>query len=386
MSDGTILSPTVETLPMGLLKGKLKADITIEGYWRFRAPATSPAPYQSIDNPHDFLQNLLGSVNDHGSLREMKTKSDHAYHDEFRWMRRGIPSWSILLSFVEVVQSGSVTKTAARLHLTQSAVSHHISQLEGFVEQRLFERSGKTMKPTANARALAFQLQSQLRGVSDALEVARPQSRHNDLHVVVAPELYRYWLARRLDAFLALHPEISLRLSQDYRRDVFSDGGADVQIRLAQPVQGQGGFALSADEEFAVCSPKLSERLPPRNAFAAAPFLTHADAYHTRLDWRRWMLELFGIEGADWISEYLAKMVVFPTFDEMLEACRRGEGFALVRSILAVDEISSGQLVKAVTESLSAEMNYHVVYPSNGTLHPPAVLFVKWLHGQTQAF
>ncbi|BCH60647.1 hypothetical protein RvVAR0630_32710 [Agrobacterium vitis] len=98
------------------------------------------------------------------------------------------------------------------------------------------------------------------------------------------------------------------------------------------------------------------------------------------------MLELFGIEGADWISEYLAKMVVFPTFDEMLEACRRGEGFALVRSILAVDEISSGQLVKAVTESLSAEMNYHVVYPSNGTLHPPAVLFVKWLHGQTQAF
>lgn len=170
MSDGTILSPTVEALPMGLLKGKLKADITIEGYWRFRAPATSPAPYQSIDNLHDFLQNLLGSVNDHGSLREMETKSDHVYHDEFRWMRRGIPSWSILLSFVEVVQSGSVTKTAARLHLTQSAVSHHISQLEGFVEQRLFERSGKTMKPTANARALAFQLQSQLRGVSDALK------------------------------------------------------------------------------------------------------------------------------------------------------------------------------------------------------------------------
>lgn len=315
----------------------------------------------------------------------METKPDHVEHDEFRWMRRGIPSWSTLISFVEVVQSGSVTKTARQLHLTQSAVSHHVSQLEAFVQRRLFERSGKRMQPTASAKTLALQLQAQLRGVSEALQAARPQARRNELHVVVTPELYRYWLARRLDVFLALHPDISLRVSQDYRRDVFSDGGADVQIRLARPLPGREGFALSADDEFAVCSPELRERLPPRNAFAAAPFLTHAEAYHTRLDWRRWMLELLGIEGADWLADHLANMVVFPTFDDMLEACRRGEGFALMRSILAADAISAGRLVKAVTESLSAEMNYQVICPHDGTPHPPAELFVTWLHGQVRS-
>jgi LysR family glycine cleavage system transcriptional activator len=314
----------------------------------------------------------------------METKSDHPYHDEYRWMRRGMPSWAVLISFVEVVGSGSVTKTANRLHLTQSAVSHHISQLEQFLGQRLFERSGKTMKPTANATALAFRLRNQLRDVLQALDAARPQSDQYDLHVVVAPELYRYWLSRRLPVFLALHPHISLRVSQDYRRDVFSDGTADVQIRLARPLTGEDGFILSADDEFAACSPELQGRLPAQNAFAAAPFLSHADAYHTKLDWRRWILELFGIEGAGWIEERLAEMVVFPTFEDMLEACRRGEGFALVRTILAADEISSGRLVKAVTETLSADMNYHVIYRSGVALRPPAELFVKWLQDKTR--
>ncbi|NEK19894.1 LysR substrate-binding domain-containing protein [Rhizobium leguminosarum] len=316
----------------------------------------------------------------------METKSDHPNDDEYRWMRRGIPPWAVLTSFMEVVSSGSVTKTAKRLYLTQSAVSHHISQLERFVGERLFERSGKTMKPTAKARALAFQLRSQLRSVSEALEAARLQLDQHDLHIVVAPEFYRYWLARRLDVFVASHPHISLRLSQDYRREIFSDGKADVQIRLARPLAEQDGFPLSADHEFAVCSPELVGRLPRQKAFAAAPFLSHADAYQTKLDWRRWMLELFGIEGARWIDERLAAMVIFPTFEDMLKACRGGEGFALVRTILVVDEIASGRLVKAVTETLSADVNYHVIYQSGVALRPAAQQFVQWLRSETAEF
>jgi hypothetical protein len=52
----------------------------------------------------------------------MEMKSDHPNHDENRWMQRGLPAWPVLLSFVEVAMSGSVTKTAGRLNLTVSAL------------------------------------------------------------------------------------------------------------------------------------------------------------------------------------------------------------------------------------------------------------------------
>ncbi|MBW9116924.1 LysR family transcriptional regulator [Rhizobium cauense] len=280
---------------------------------------------------------------------------------------------------MEVVDSGSVTRTAARLNLTQSAVSHHIAQLERFVGGRLFERTGKTLKPYAKARVLASDLQNQLRSLSVALESARRQSDQHDLHIVVTPELYRYWLARRLDQFVGSHPDISLRVSQDYRRDVFTDGNADVQIRMAPPGAGEEGFTLFTEDEFAVCSPELLQRLPPRNAFAAAPFLSHSDVYHTKLDWRRWISELFGMETESWLSDKLGDIIVLPTFEDMLDVCRDGGGFALVRSVLVTDEIASGRLAKAFTETLSADVNYHLIYQRHDAPRYSASLFINWL-------
>jgi LysR family glycine cleavage system transcriptional activator len=312
----------------------------------------------------------------------METKSGHPDHDENRWMRRGLPPWPVLISFIGVVESGNVTKTAMRLHLTQSAVSHHIAQMERFLGDRLFERSAKTLKPTAKAQTLASELRLALHELSDVLEAARPSSARPDLHVVVAPELYRHWLEPRLKGFLASHPHVQLRISQDYRRDVLVEDEADLHIRLGRAMAGERGSVLNADAEFVVCSPDLAKRLPPRQAFAVAPFLTHADAYHTSLDWRRWLSELFGVNGESWLQDQLAKTVAFESFEEMLAACREGKGFALVRTILVADDIASGRLVKAVAETLAADANYSIIHKSATGLSAAAQAFIEWLEGE----
>lgn len=309
----------------------------------------------------------------------METKTDHSDHDENRWMRRGLPPWPVLISFICVVETGNVTKTALRLNLTQSAVSHHIAQLERFVGDRLFERSGKALKPTAKAKTLVVELRATLRALSSMIEAARPSSGQTNLHVVVAPEFYRHWLEPRLNGFLASHPHVQLRISQDYRRDVLIEDAADLHIRLGRPMANETGTVLCADTEFVVCSPDLAKKLPPKQAFAVAHFLTHADAYHTSLDWRRWLSELFGIDGERWLQDHLAKMVMFENFEQMLAACRRGEGFALVRTILVCDEISSGCLVKAVTETLAADANYSVIHKSGIGLSKAAQSFINWV-------
>lgn len=56
--------------------------------------------------------------------------------------------------FFAVVQSGSMAKAAAHLHITQPAVSKTISELETALAVRLFDRSPQGVEPTMYGRAL----------------------------------------------------------------------------------------------------------------------------------------------------------------------------------------------------------------------------------------
>ena len=57
-----------------------------------------------------------------------------------------------LETFAAVVDQGSFTKAAENRHLTQSAVSQQVRELEDWLGQPLFERQGRSMAPTEAAR------------------------------------------------------------------------------------------------------------------------------------------------------------------------------------------------------------------------------------------
>lgn len=56
--------------------------------------------------------------------------------------------------FVAVHEARSLTAAAARLFVTQSAVSQSLARLRAEFDDRLFERAGRTMEPTALAQSL----------------------------------------------------------------------------------------------------------------------------------------------------------------------------------------------------------------------------------------
>ena len=57
-------------------------------------------------------------------------------------------------TFVLLYESGSVTRTAEKLHITQPSVSHSLSRLRRQLSDPLFVRSANGLVPTDTARQL----------------------------------------------------------------------------------------------------------------------------------------------------------------------------------------------------------------------------------------
>jgi DNA-binding transcriptional LysR family regulator len=78
-----------------------------------------------------------------------------------------------LKAFAAVVDGKSLTKAAARLHLTQSAISRRIQQLEDELGGTLLDRTQRPPSPTALGRRVYEQSLPILGAVNDLMTVAR---------------------------------------------------------------------------------------------------------------------------------------------------------------------------------------------------------------------
>ena len=193
------------------------------------------------------------------------------------------------------------------------------------------------------------------------------------------PEFAARWLSPRLPSFLAEHTDLDVRVVAEYRRARFLDDGIDAAIILGSGSPDLHADRLMPEEVFPVAKPALVRALPSRQAFAGQIFLRYRQARHTLLGWHRWL------EGLGLDPEIVTEGPLFDTFDEMIEACRRGDGLALVRSSLVADDLAAGRLSRAVVEGLPADVQYHLVCPNETAYSLKISRFRAWLLAEASA-
>ncbi|UKV14153.1 LysR family transcriptional regulator [Thalassospiraceae bacterium SW-3-3] len=77
---------------------------------------------------------------------------------------------NLMIAFDAMMQELSVTKSAEKLRIGQSAMSHNLSTLRMLLQDDLFVRVGQKMQPTAKARALAGPVRAALTQAQSALQ------------------------------------------------------------------------------------------------------------------------------------------------------------------------------------------------------------------------
>ncbi|HYG44989.1 MAG TPA: LysR substrate-binding domain-containing protein [Bordetella sp.] len=113
-------------------------------------------------------------------------------------------------AFRAVVESGTVSAAAARLHVTQPAVSKLLSQFEDHTGLRLFERVRGRLIATPQGMRLYDEVDRIFAGlhqIERAVESVKREE-HGQLIVGVLPALSGHFLRLATMRFLALHPNV----------------------------------------------------------------------------------------------------------------------------------------------------------------------------------
>ncbi len=81
-----------------------------------------------------------------------------------------------LAAFVAVLETGSVTRAAESLHISQSTVTHHLKSFQQVLGVRLLEQVGRHVRPTDAGRELGVPARSALRALLDLSDAAHSLS------------------------------------------------------------------------------------------------------------------------------------------------------------------------------------------------------------------
>ena len=287
-------------------------------------------------------------------------------------MLRRLPPLNALKSFEAAARHESFTLAAEELCVTQGAVSHQVKALEAVLGVKLFYREHQRLSITAAGRQYLAVLRDALDRIAVGTEhLARRQS-SSVLTVSTAPDFAAKWLVHRLGHFAEAHPSIDLRVSATMHHVDFAREDVDMAVRHGDGNwPGLDAVELSAEQLFAVCSPKLlsGRRLGKPADILKFPLL-HLDS---RADWRKW-LQAVGISDAN-----VKHGPVLNRASMVIDAAINGQGIALARTTLAAWDLLNGRLVRPFPESLRLSKTYWIVCPKATSKVPKIVTFRGWL-------
>ncbi len=182
-----------------------------------------------------------------------------------------------LETLVALAECGSLSKAAARLFLTQSALSHQLKALESHYGAALVEKNVRPLRFTAIGQRLLALARVVLPQVAEAgRDVARLAQGHaGPLRVVVQCHNCFDWLMPAMDAYRSLWPEVELDIISGFVVDplpLLAHGEAELAvIHDRPPEQPDVVFSpLFRYESVALMSPR--HRLAAKHWLEAADF------------------------------------------------------------------------------------------------------------------
>ncbi len=285
-----------------------------------------------------------------------------------------------LLAFLAVAREQSFTRAAAKLGVSQSALSHTVRQLEERLGIRLLTRTTRSVSPTdAGERVLRTvgprfdEIEAELAALSEFRE--KPAG---TIRITATDYAIDGLLWPKLQPFLREYPDIKVELINDYGLSDIVAERYDAGVRLGEQVaKDMISVRIGPDVRFAVVgAPAYFAGHPPPetpqdligHTCTTLRLPTHGGIY-------AWEFEKDGHE----LRVRVDGQLVFNSIFHILNAAVAGFGLAHMPEDLALPHIAEGRLQRVLEDWCPSWSGYHLYYPSRRQSSPAFALLVDAL-------
>ena len=285
-----------------------------------------------------------------------------------------LPSLSGLKAFEAAVRLGSFAAAAEELHLTPTAISHHVRKLERFLGVNLFHRVGRGVIPTDAGRNYFSTLTDAFGRILAATEEMLASGKSDSLSLHSAPSFAALWLTPKLWQFVSEYPDIDVRISAHPGPVDPFDGEFDIIIQYGKKSNpGLEVIPLAEEHIVPVCAPSLANGANPirEPADLLRHTLIHSDG--CMLHWDDWVKHNPGVD---------LDLSHGPHFDRSfmsLAAAVDGLGVCLESTFLAQREIESGRLVMPLGNTGMVLTEHRLVFLREKNEEPKVKAFIDWI-------
>jgi DNA-binding transcriptional LysR family regulator len=267
-------------------------------------------------------------------------------------------------TFLNVMELGSITATAARQNLSKSVVSKRISDFEANVGAPLFRRNAGRISATENAMRLSERLRPALRELVQAAESAAwgmdgAAALVGSLSIAAPMSFGTMHLGPILARFAAAHPGLSLHIDYDDRVRDLAREGFDIGIRIGEARDSALiSRKLCDDRQIVVASPDyLAQAGTPQTLADLAGHQTIGYAHMT--DSQLWQFR----DGGRFVSPHVGGRLVLNNGEAMRDMAIAGLGLAMLPGFIVAEAIAKGQLRQVLADRETRSLPVMAVWP-----------------------
>lgn len=300
-----------------------------------------------------------------------------------------LPPLKSLPVFEAVARLNSFSQAAEELHITQSAVSHHIKSLEDHLGEQLFLRSGRKLELTNEGRSYLDNITGSLTQIARATEQIKGVT-ETRLRLAVYSSFAVYWLIPRLPKLKRLHPNLDITIEMTFSEPELSDRTADCFITVDNEKRGFSFDHIYQERLFPVCSQSLyadilselkienhhefEQRLKEDiSLISQFPLITSHSMHDQYMeDWRRWFSQQ---------NKKMPDNIHFHRFSHLMlahEAAIHSLGIALVNDYMFTEHNTDG-LIKLPCPSYQSEESFYIAYKHSRRHEPALIQLRQWL-------
>jgi len=274
---------------------------------------------------------------------------------------------SALRVFVRVARTGSFSRAARELGISQPSASRIVATLEKEIGATLFTRSTRALSLTEGGAEYLMRVEAALAALDEADHTARGTGELRGLMRVAASSSFtEHMVIPRLDEFLGRNPKLRIVLLVNDQRQALITEGVDVAFRFGSLGDSTAtARRLGSIERVLVASttylrragrPKVPADLNS-HAIIAGPMGT--DDWTFEKDGRR-------------VSVRLEGRLVVSANEGVVAAAVAGLGIATTGIIATRKEIANRSLVRVLPDWQMGSVDVHAVFPAGRAVKPAA--------------